>query len=178
MPTKFGNIVDPKRSVLMGFNTIEKSLDFVKTEKEIYNIISEKINRMMKNQFQIEEMKKEIEILLNERPTQDSKYYLGYNEDNEESEYAHYLTYNINNAKSKNGCDECEEKPLSLDEDPKQADMIDEKISLKLKYNELSRKYCMFIDKIKKMQLIKNNLNKNSNRKINLGFNELREFSF
>ena len=66
----------------------------------------------------------------------------------------------------------------TMEDGGQQADMIDEKISLKLKYNELSRKYCMFIDKIKKMQLIKNNLNKNSNRKINLGFNELREFSF
>ena len=168
----FGNIVNNKKSILNNFGSISKSLELIKTEKELFESLNEKISKLKRVQANIEGTKKEIVTLLNEKPTEERTYYLNLPETGENEE-AVYYTYKISST--------CEEKApvisnMTVEEMSAGDKDGEEELKMKNHYNDLSRKYFSIQEKVEELEKLKKNLKKNSNHEYKLTLQELERY--
>lgn len=177
MVTKFGNIVNHKTSIVNSFkDNFEKGIEIIKTEKELLESLTSKINSLKKIQANIEGTKKEIVTLLDEQPIEERKYYINsFLAEKLGQDYFVYLTYNVNNVNNGEGVSP---SLTNVTVETMSSDEKDERNSMKNQFNELSRKYFSLQEKIYELEKLRKNLSSKSNNKYKLTLNELEQYGF
>lgn len=179
-------IVNNRKNIFGSFDSIEKSLQFIKTEKEIFNNVNKIIDSLKKRISFINGVQKELKQLIGFEPIKERKYYLGLNEITGEYEEATYLTYDWSS----------EDKPLLSNEVPLQltnliVDVIkkekttneeltisEEKKALMRRYNDNAYNIFKVQERLNYFLKIKANLKENSTQKFTLTTEELERFGF
>lgn len=188
--TQFNGLLSNNRRNIRGnFNTIEKAVEFIKTEKELYDNIGKVIEKLKERQASMRAIQKEIITITNCQPTVQDKYYLNEDIDGEPI-YMDYMLYDLKNKNDVDNVDEPKTTPLTnftvegisevqkKTDDMESGDSFDDETKMKMKYNDLARKICRLQSKIDSLEFKKRNLKQTSSRTHKLNQWELEQYGF
>ena len=182
MNNSFGNIVNRKDNILNGFESpFEKGIEFIKTEKDIYDNINSVILKLRKLQNMNLAVRKEIQTALGYKPSQLKIAYIGSDPLTDENINREYSIYKTDNDNSNSLCNnEVPKTTTYIDNtDIRKTKFNDDEYDrMKKQYNNLSDKFFQIERRINYLSRLKSNLKKNSNRKIKLSDYDLREYGF
>lgn len=151
---------------------IEKGLEFVKTEKEIYDMISNKIKNVENLCAEVEGTMKSLKEMIGSEPDEERSYYMG-NYADEGKEYEDYKIYSLDYSKV-DGEKEPVLSNLSINSKPKTTSLE----NLKRKYNQAAYRYYNLMEKKVRLKKIKDNLNPKSKREQKLSEYDIKEYGF
>lgn len=172
MENKFGTLVNKRSGILQGFATdFEKSLEFEKTEKEIFDSLKFKIKRIEKLIQNNDNVKSELIQLIGSAPDSIRRMYVGCDETGS-SVYADVQIYNVDSGK------ENVELVSGIRVLPAGDEELNEKQLMKVKYNELVSKYFDLKNSLSRLQDTLDNLKPESKKVFKLSFYELEEYGF
>ncbi|MEM4260407.1 MAG: hypothetical protein QXG00_04180 [Candidatus Woesearchaeota archaeon] len=174
-----------KQKELENQDTVEKSVQFVKTEKELYDKVSENIEILNSKIAEIKGSIKNIRNLVGQEPTEELSYFDEEQLKNIDDDYEYFCKiYKYEN--SGEGITTVSNSENNLtniviansNNLKKNTDDKKNVAQLKSKHNSLIYDYRSLLRKKFDLNTLKRNLDKKSNRKITLDFYELKEYGF